>query len=52
MSGGEPSSIKRPPRCAVGAPVPSGIYGAHAKVRFEAEVYGLILRLIILFWRE
>ena len=46
MSGGEPSSIKRPPRCAVGAPVPSGIYGAHVKVRFEDGVYGLILRLI------
>ena len=47
MSGGEPSSIKRPPRCAVGAPVPNGIYGAHVKVRFEDGVYGLILRLIL-----
>jgi len=47
MSGGEPSSIKRPTRCAVGAPVPSGIYGDHVKVRLDDEVYGLIFKLIL-----
>ena len=52
MSGGEPSSIKRQPRCAVGAPVPSGRYGAHVKVRFEDGVYGLILRLISIDMRK
>ena len=43
MSGGEPSSIKRHTRCAVGAPAPSERFGNRAGTKFDFLVYGLIL---------
>ena len=45
MSGGEPSSIKQFIRCAVGKPALSSSCGDRVGVRFEIEVYGLILQL-------
>ena len=45
MSGGEPSSIKRFPRCAARVPALSRGRDFRAKVRFDLKVYGLILQL-------
>ena len=47
MSGGEPSSIKQFSRCAARVPAPSKECECRAKVTFDFEVYGLILRLIL-----
>ena len=48
MSGGEPSSIKQFSRCAARVPAPSKECECRAKVTFDFEVYGLILRLIFI----
>ena len=46
MSGGEPSSIKRLPRCAVRLPVLSRRYEVRVEARFDFKVYGLIVQLV------
>ena len=47
MSGGEPSSIKQCIRCAASNPVLSDVCVCRAGVKFEIEVYGLILQLVL-----
>ena len=44
MSGGEPSSIKRLPRCAARTPARSRRYGYRVEAKFDLKVYGLILQ--------
>ena len=44
MSGGEPSSIKRLPRCAARSPARSRRYGDRVEANFDLKVYGLILQ--------
>ena len=50
MSGGEPSSIKRLPRCAVRLPVLSRRYEDRVGATFDFEVYGLVLRQGAVFY--
>ena len=53
MSGGEPSSIKRLPRCAVRLPVLSRRYEDRVGATFDFEVYGLVLQQgAVFFSRE
>ena len=44
MSGGGPSSIKRPSLCAARVPVPSRKCEDRVGVKFDFEVYGLVLQ--------
>ena len=49
MSGGEPSSIKRSPRCAVRKPVLSSDTETCVFAAFDFKVYGRILQLDFYF---